>query len=114
MKYLLYIDYVSADPRVMEYRNMEASNLLDAIEEADKAWDELDGSVYLMRIMEATSKIYKKEYGYGQKFKAVLCRRSFGWHLNTHKNSESYHIVERQTEKIRSFVAYTVEILDEE
>lgn len=97
MKFVLYIDYKAEyKPMYCEYKTMNAKTLEDAIEEADKAWNE---NVYLARIMKKEGKTERKDGCSVEKFNAVLCRRSFGWHRNTRENGESAHSANRYAAK---------------
>lgn len=90
MKYTLYIDYKKGGK--YEYISMNAKTLEDAIEEADKVWNEKAETIYLARIMNKVGKIETPERGIKQEtYEAYICRRSNGWHRNIIENSENYH-----------------------
>ena len=83
------------------YETIEAADILEAIEIADRMFSE---RLYLMRIMSKTGKIEKDACGWNKEtYEAVLCRRSYGWHKNTEKNSEIKHLVERHFKKDLEF-----------
>lgn len=90
MKFALYIDYKKNG---LDYRVMEAKTLEEAIEEAEKLWNSEEH--FLMRIMKKVGKIEKEDDFKVETFKAVLCKRSHGWHLNNEENSESEHFAKR-------------------
>lgn len=92
MKFVLYIDYLAGSTSYT-YIPMQAKSLEAAISEADEHWSD---NIYLARIMKQYGKAEKRE---GCKkvetYRALLCRRSFGWHLNNAANSEGEHFAER-------------------
>ena len=91
MKYILYTDYASGQSKQYKYQPLKAKNLLDAIAEADETRNNDPREIYLTRIMER-ERFYKDEDGYKHEiFKAVLCERSYGWHLNNQENCENVH-----------------------
>ena len=97
MKYTLYIDYKASvaswkDTNSYKYISMDAKNLEEAIAEADSLWND---SIYLMRIMKKEGKIGRADGAKFETYKAILCRRSYGWHRNTEENSESIHVVNK-------------------
>ena len=94
MKFLIYTDYKANEGPVCgySYEPIEAKDILEAIEIADRKFS---NRVYLMQIMQKVGKIEKDEIVRIETYKAVLCRRSFGWHRNTKENSETEHIVEK-------------------
>lgn len=72
MRYALYIDYRGTSR--YEYRIMQAENKADAILEADAVFDPI--TMYLVKIMERTSRKHKVESGlWGQDYAAILERR---------------------------------------
>ncbi len=96
-KYELYIDRKAGTngKAEIEYIELEGKTILEAMAEADKIW-EADGNIYLARIMERFGKTEREsvadstwKYSY---FKAVLARRSFGWHINDSEHGENEHI----------------------
>ena len=105
MKFVLYIDYkamlTNANNERFSYTAMTAKTLEEAIAEADKLWD---AGIYLMRIMKKTSKGNAK-YGVDT-YEAVLCRRSYGWHLNNKDNSENHHAVNHFKTKYGEWFEY--------
>ena len=114
MKYVLYIDYkadyTAKSGMSIEYRAMEAKNFKEAIEEADKILDK--EILYLIRIMETTGKIEKMDGGWKmQDYKAVMCYRTCGWHMNTAENGEEKHIVTRHYTKMNGKVVDWYELI---
>ncbi|MBQ6840434.1 MAG: hypothetical protein IJO45_07045 [Oscillospiraceae bacterium] len=99
MKFVIYTDYRANKKTPYEYELIEAADLLEAIYKADELWkvktEDDEKAVYLMRIMQKEGKTERKEGYREEKYRAVLCRRSFGWHLNDMKNSESEHTTTR-------------------
>ena len=93
MKYIIYIDYkadyTANGGKDSEFIKAEAKNLLDAIAEADALYNE---NVYLIRIMEKDGKAAKENGCTAQLYKAILCKRSAGWHRNTESESEQIHL----------------------
>ena len=101
MKFTLCIDYKAANKKGLEYMELNATTLEDAISEADDKWND---DIYLMKIMKKVGKTERQNGGWKtEKFEAVLCRRSFGWHLNNRKNSESEHFVRHYIPKIAEY-----------
>ena len=96
MTYVLYTDHKAGTKKNDGYKLMEAKNLLDAMAEADKEWND---DCYLMRIMEQdgkTERVVKGRDGFScTLYTAKLARRSYGWHLNNHENAEGEHSVKR-------------------
>ena len=90
MKFIVYFDNKAGHKNPYGYEEIEAKTLEEAIEAADKMWNE---DRYLMRIMKKVGKIEKPYHaGYAfETYEAILCRRSYGWHRNTIENSESEH-----------------------
>lgn len=101
MRYALYIDYRGTSR--YEYRIMQAANKADAILEADAVFDPI--TMYLVKIMERTSRKHKVESGlWGQDYAAILERRET-WkkecreHHTTHytsKYGEWFALAERR------------------
>ena len=94
MKYMIYIDY-KADYKGGSnycYKPIEAKTLEEAIEIADSLWNE---NIYLARIMKKIGNIEKVDGCKVVTYEAVLCRRSYGWHLNNKANCESAHYAKR-------------------
>lgn len=92
MKFTVMIDYKAGIKNGFDYVQLEAKNLIDAIAEADSLWTD---SIYLMKIMQKVSKIETALFGQVkyETYKAVLCRRSYGWHLCNAVNSEQATVV---------------------
>lgn len=89
-KFVLYIDYKKTGS--YSYKTMKATNIVDAIIEADEAYDQ--DSIYLMRIMEKVGKTVKENDYKVEMYKAVMCKRS-AWHKNDKENCESEHCARR-------------------
>lgn len=94
-KYIACIDYkASYKPLTLEYKVLDANNILDAMNEAEKL---LDGEkVYLIKVMER--KHTKAAAGWPKGAKAVVYRdiltnRGNGWHSTDEAHSEQafYH-----------------------
>ena len=101
MKFALYIDYLAGSGRGIEYIDMEATDILGAMAEADRKWDELnpwnEKTTYLMRIMRKCGAIVR---GYGTKrepYEGILCRRMVAgaWHISDEEHGECGHHVYR-------------------
>lgn len=92
MKFTVMIDYKAGIKNGFDYMQLEAKNLIDAIAEADSLWTD---SIYLMKIMQKVSKIETECFGQvkNEKYEAVLCRRSYGWHLCNADNCERATVV---------------------
>ena len=97
MTYLLYKDYLTGEHHIgYSHEIMNAKTDFEAIEEADKAWQEEGGKekLYLMRIMKKNGKVQKMDDGWKKQiFTAVMCKRSetVGWHANDHEHYENFH-----------------------
>lgn len=95
-KFIAYIDYKAgykADcGKDFEYVPLNAKSLIEAIAEVDTMWND---KIYLIRIMQKDGKIEKVEDYKTERYKAILCRRSYGWHQNTEEYSESEHVVKK-------------------
>jgi len=93
MKYIIYIDYkadyTANGGKDSEFIKAEAKTLLDAIAEADALYN---GNVYLIRIMEKDGKASRANGCTAQLYRAILCKRSAGWHRNTEEYSEGTHL----------------------
>ena len=90
MKFTLCIDYKAATGKGLEYIQMNATKILDAISEADGMWND---EIYMMQIMEKEGKTERMDWSRVTTYRAVLARRSYGWHLNNKQNSEAEHKV---------------------
>lgn len=79
MKYILYIDYrASYKPLTSEYRAMTAKTMAEAIIEADAIHNR--ETMYLIRIMEKSSKVEKVESDVkAQTYTAIMEKRSTKW-----------------------------------
>ena len=99
MTFVIYTDYRANKKVPYEYELIQAADLLEAIYKADELWkvktEDDEKAVYLMRIMQRESKAERKDGYREEKYRAVLCRRSFGWHLNSPEYSEGEHSVTR-------------------
>ena len=82
-KYVVMIDYKSATGKMFGWEQIEAKNLVEAMDKADEIWND---EVYLMAICEKSSKTVREAGFKVTEFTTVLFRRSFGWH--TEKQSE--------------------------
>ena len=91
MKYALYIDY--KESYKYEYRTLMVNSLEGAISEADKLYDADEH--FLLRIMKKDSAVERDGYLRKAVYKAILCKRSHGWHLNNTENCESEHLAVR-------------------
>lgn len=91
-KYIIYIDYKANyetnGGESYKYINAKAKNLLEAIAEADTMYNE---NVYLIRIMESLANPAKAGEYSAQIFRAVLAKRSAGWHRNIEEYYENAH-----------------------
>lgn len=94
MKFTLCIDYKASTKKGLDYITMNANSIEEAIEEADEKWS---ADIYLMKIMKKSGKTERENGWKIEEYDAILCRRSYGWHLNNKKNSESEH-------KVRHFI----------
>ena len=91
-KYLIMIDYAKV-PK-LEYKYTECKTLVEAMEAADRMKDESIEPIYLLKVMERTGKAEKLEGGVTEyQYKAVMCRRSVGWHVNNDHNGETNDIM---------------------
>lgn len=88
-KYTLYIDYKKTYS--FHYETLEAKTLEEAIKEADK---KMSNEIYLMRVMEKTGNIERNSGRKCTKYKAIICNRGNGWHINDKEHGENYHAVE--------------------
>ena len=107
MKYVLYIDYTYDGGKKLqkesgiEYIQMDAKTIEEAIEEADALWLELNENkldaynVYLMRIMVKDGKITCNHGKYTEPYRGVMCKRLCGWLRNTKQNGENNHVVNK-------------------
>lgn len=98
-RFVIYRDFKANEGSACgySYETIEAADILEAIEIADRAFSK---RIYLMRIMKKVGKIEKDTCGWKKEtYEAVLCRRSYGWHKNTAENAEGKHIVERHFTK---------------
>ena len=89
MKYALYIDYRATEKKGYEYIKMNAKNILEAIEEAEKVYN--PETMYLIRIMEKSGKIERvNSHETHQLYTALECKRSHagGWHRNDTEHGE--------------------------
>lgn len=90
-KYILLVDFKSS-PR-LEYKDLYAKDLYDAIEEADTYFGE---DIYLLKICEKYSKTVRNEGAKTTNYRAILCKRSVsGWHINNSENGENHVMIRR-------------------
>lgn len=97
MKFIIYRDFRAGSDIPFEYIAIDATDIEEAIEIADKMWNACKDNIYLMRIMKKTGKIetpYKAGYKF-ETYEAILCRRSHGWYRNTLENCEGAHKVNK-------------------
>ena len=102
-KFVVYVDYKSYYRKYgfkFEYVPLNAKSIIEAIAEADMMWNE---KIYRIRIMKKFGKIGKEGDYKTQKYKAILCRRSYGWYPNTEEYYEHEHFVERYYNKDREY-----------
>lgn len=91
MKYALMIDYEKIGR--LDHVELEASTLIEAIDEANEIQFQSENPIYLMEIYEKSGKAEKVERGLTRTtFEPVLCKRS-DWHSmkNEHKVSIYYY-----------------------
>lgn len=98
MKYIIYKDYLSGQHHIgYEYLTTEAKTDFEALEAAEKEYDE--DRLYLIRIMKAEGKpkVCTPDGWKKQLYKAVMCKRSnsVGWHANDEQHAESVHYAYR-------------------
>lgn len=93
-KYMVAIDYRACyRPMTIDYKMIEAKDILEAMAIADKLFDE--DTVYLLNIMEKTGEVQENEFlVYEDK---LTSRRRGNWHLTDAEHSEQpftklYHI----------------------
>lgn len=84
-KYILAIDYkASYRPMTIEYEIIEAADILEAMQIADRFFNE--DTVYLLNIMEKTGEVKENEF---LEYKDKLTSRNRGdWHLTDAEHSE--------------------------
>lgn len=97
--FVLYFDYMTEATKSYEYLEMDAKDLEEAIEEADRLYYDNDQPIYLTRIMKKDGKPYKVDGIRVQNYTAMLCKRSRGWHKNNDVNCENEHTVALYTTK---------------
>jgi uncharacterized caspase-like protein len=87
MKYILYIDYrASYKPMTVEYRELNAKNIGEAIIEADAIHNE--ETMYLLQLMEKSGKVEKVESDIkAQTYTAIMEKRSSKWMTNEHPHN---------------------------
>ena len=92
-KYALYIDYKATTVQPFSFRDMKAKDLYEAIEEAEKYFDE---GIYLLKICEKYSKTVRNVGAKTTDYSAILCKRSVsGWHINNSEYSENNVMLRR-------------------
>ena len=91
-EYILVIDWKAekrkpySDP--FTYKLLSAKNIFEAMNEAEK---KIDDTVYLVKLLQKTSKIDNEEQpdeSLGIIYSAVLCNRKNGWHTNDYDHGE--------------------------
>lgn len=101
MKFALYIDYLAETRKGIEYIDMDATNILSAMAEADRKWDELnpwsENTTYLMRIMRKDGRIFREDGVNKEPYEGILCRRMIAgaWHLSDEEHMECGHHANR-------------------
>ena len=101
MKYVLYIDYCAGAKKEIEYRDLLAKNIEEAIEEAEKEILKagIFGEIYLARIMKRYDFCVDKELGVREEyFAAIMCKRKI-WRRNIPENGENEQRVRRSEYK---------------
>ena len=101
MKYVLYIDYCAGAKKDIEYRDLLAKNIEEAIEEAEKEILKagIFGEIYLARIMKRYNSRTHKELGIKEEdFEAIMCKRTI-WRRNIPENGENEQRVRRSEYK---------------
>lgn len=98
-KYVLYIDYKGET--LVQYLDLEACNIADAMTKADAICRDSKNPVYLARVMvEVKGSLERVERGLTRKaFKAFICNRGNGWHPNSFDYSEGEHVVYKYTSR---------------
>ena len=95
-KYIVSIDYkASYKPMTIEFFDLEAQSITEAMAEANKKWHE---GIYLMQIYEKKGRTKKIE-GLGRwkatEYHLTVERRSNGWNPITNKSE--FSVVSRET-----------------
>ncbi len=89
-KYIACIDYkASYKPLTLEYKVLSATNILDAMNEAERYLDK--EKVYLITVMERKSSKPAAGWTRGTKvvtYRDVLTNRGNGWHSTDEAHSE--------------------------
>lgn len=82
-KYMVAIDWNASYSGTIDHKMIEASNIFEAMQIADKFFNE---NVYLLAIMEKTGEIVENEY---LVYADMLTSRNRGnWHLSDAEHSE--------------------------
>jgi len=91
-EYMLVIDWKAEKRTEMNdpftYKLLNATNVFEAMNEAEK---EIDETVYLVKLLQKTGEIDKEdgeEATLGIIYSAVLCNRTNGWHTNDYDHGE--------------------------
>lgn len=89
-KYIACLDYkASYSPLTLEYKVLNATNILDAMNEAERYLDK--EKVYLITVMERKSAKTAAGWTRGTKsvtYRDVLTNRGYGWHSTDETHSE--------------------------
>ena len=89
-EYIVAIDYLAKyKPMTIDYKMLEADNLLDAMSEAEQYMDE--DKVYLLNILQANKAAHKVKGLPGIKenvYTDILTNRGSGWHRTDAAHSE--------------------------
>lgn len=85
-KYIAVIDPKAHCYNGFKFRELEAKDIFEAMNEAENLMDE---TTYLVRIAEKTGKAVKTEGVSKTCFAEVLTNRGNGWHVTDQKHGES-------------------------
>lgn len=92
IKYIAVIDYRANYGKGFDHKELNATNIFDAMNEAEKLKTE---EVYMVRIAEKFGKSEKREGAKRTKYREVLANRSGGWHTVDESHSECQYVWER-------------------
>ena len=87
-KYIATIDYMAGEKKSFDFYDLAAKNLLDAMSEAGQYFGE---NVYMVRIAEKSSSVFKEEYGKRVEYTEILSHRCHDWHPCDAAHSETPH-----------------------
>lgn len=104
MKYIIYKDYMTGEHILgYSYTTIDAKDMFDLFEQADRMWGEEQDKLYLMQIMKKVPNMtHREENGWkADYYEAVMCKRSnvVGWHRNDEQHSEAKHVIKRVYKK---------------